>query len=185
MGERLTLESLRDALRGRAPEHVRDPVAQRAAVALVLRGGTEGVEVLFIRRAEHPKDPWSGQIAFPGGRSEPGDPDLLATAIRETREETGLDLDAAELLGELDEIRAIGRLRPVDMSIRPFVFHLEGRTETHPSGEVRSVHWLGLDALLRPEAKGTFTYLQQDETLHFPCVKQGEILIWGLTYRMF
>jgi len=56
---------------------------RRAAVALILRDGAAGIELLFIRRAEHPMDPWSGQMAFPGGRAEPGDRDLEATAVRE------------------------------------------------------------------------------------------------------
>src|SRR4051812_3842337 len=60
------------------------PAIRRAAVAAILRDAAEGPEILFIRRAEHPQDPWSGHMAFPGGREEPGDADLLETAIRET-----------------------------------------------------------------------------------------------------
>ena len=68
---------------------------RRAAVALIFRAGADGApELLFIKRAEYPADPWSGQIAFPGGREEPTDGELIQTAVRETREETGLDLAA-------------------------------------------------------------------------------------------
>ncbi|HEY8150363.1 MAG TPA: CoA pyrophosphatase, partial [Vicinamibacteria bacterium] len=113
-----TWTDVQTALAARAPAQVADPPSSRAAVALILRDGPQGIEVLFIRRAEHPKDPWSGQMAFPGGRAEPGDADLRATAIRETREEIGVDLGAAaEPLGGLDEVRAMARLRPMNLTI--------------------------------------------------------------------
>ena len=65
------------------------PEAREAAVALVLRD-RGGLEVLLIKRAEIDGDPWSGHMALPGGRRDPDDTDLLATAIRETEEETGI-----------------------------------------------------------------------------------------------
>src|SRR3989337_2808027 len=66
---------------------------RKAAVALIFRSGADGQpELLFIKRADYPGDPWSGQVAFPGGREEPGDSSLADTAVRETREEAGSDL---------------------------------------------------------------------------------------------
>ena len=73
-------------------------LARQAATALVLRPRTDdALELLFIKRAEWAGDPWSGQVAFPGGRHEPHDPDLLTTSVRETQEETGIDLAADTL----------------------------------------------------------------------------------------
>jgi 8-oxo-dGTP pyrophosphatase MutT (NUDIX family) len=161
-------------------------VASRAAVAMVLREAAAGIEILFIRRAEREQDPWSGQMGFPGGRVEPGDADLGATARRETFEEIGIDLlENAELLGGLDEIRAMARGRPVDLVITPFVFHLRGRENVRLSEEVTSVHWLSLDLLLGPDHHGRFEYRHGDETVELPCLRVGELVIWGLTYRMF
>jgi len=160
-------------------------VASRAAVALILRDGERGIELLFIRRADHPQDPWSGQMAFPGGRVEPGDADLIATAKRETDEEIGLDLgQAGELIGALDEVRAMARMRPLELSIQPFVFRLLTASELRLSGEVRSVHWLPLAALLGAELRSTMDYHEGGQSLQFPCVRLDEIVIWGLTYRM-
>ena len=176
---------VRGALAARPPARVGD-VGGRAAVALVLRDGPVGVELLFIRRAEHPEDPWSGQMAFPGGRSEPGDADALATAVRETEEEIGVDLSReAEYLGALDEVRAMARLRPVDLAIAPFVFRLRGDADLRPNHEVRSVHWIPLDELVREERRSMMDYAYQGSTLQFPCLRIDEVVIWGLTYRMF
>lgn len=159
--------------------------ASRAAVALILRDGESGIELLFIRRAEQPLDPWSGQMAFPGGRAEPGDADLVATAVRETREEIGVDLAlAAEPLGTLDEVRAMARMRPMDLSILPLVYRLAAPGATRLSGEVRSVHWLPLAALLGAELRSTMEYVHDGAPVQFPCVRVDDVVIWGLTFRM-
>jgi 8-oxo-dGTP pyrophosphatase MutT (NUDIX family) len=152
-----------------------------------LREATEGgLELLFIRRAEHERDPWSGHMGFPGGRSEPGDPHLEATAVRETREETGLDLDRdGEPLGALDEVKALARGRPVDLVIAPFVFRLRSRFDGVPSHEVVSLHWLPLERLLAPGTRSTLPYPSEETVLELPCLRIEGLVIWGLTYRMF
>jgi 8-oxo-dGTP pyrophosphatase MutT (NUDIX family) len=168
---------------------VTDPVTRRAAVAVVLRQAfpESGIDILFIRRAEHPHDPWSGQMAFPGGRWEPEDVDLRCTAMRETLEEIGLDLETtAEFLGPLDEIRGTARMKPLDLAISPFVFRLDRHdAPLSLSSEVRSVHWLPLDALLGPDHRTTMEYRHGDAALTLPCLRLEELTIWGLTYRMF
>jgi 8-oxo-dGTP pyrophosphatase MutT (NUDIX family) len=163
-----------------------EPASTRAAVAAILREGREGLELLFIRRAEHEGDPWSGHISFPGGRWEPGDDELVGTAIRETAEETGFDLrQNAELLGRLDEIRAMARGRPVDLTIAPFVFRLLRPGEPAPNHEVVSLHWLPLERLLAPETHASMEYRHEGTTLQLPCLRVEGLVIWGLTYRMF
>jgi len=182
---RVDWEHVLRALASREPARVPEAVASRAAVAVVLRDTPSGFEVLFIRRADHEGDPWSGQMGFPGGRAEPGE-DLAATAVRETREETGIDLvRVGEPVGELDEVRAMARMRPMDLSIRVFVFRLRGPVETVLSEEVRSLHWVSLDEALAPEAQSTMEYVYQGTTLEFPCLRLEGLVIWGLTYRMF
>lgn len=189
----VTWADVRRALDGRPARQVAAAVTSRAAVAVILRpaGGAldgEGVplDVLFIRRAEHPKDPWSGQMGFPGGRAEPGDAGLAATAVRETFEEIGVDLGACgEPLGALDEVRAMARMRPLDLTIQPYVFRLREPAEARPSAEVTSVHWLPLDELLAPESRGLMDYPREDTALRFPCLRLRGVVIWGLTFRMF
>jgi 8-oxo-dGTP pyrophosphatase MutT (NUDIX family) len=182
---RLTWARIEAALAARPPARVAETVAARAAVALILREGTDGLEILFIRRAEHPQDPWSGQMAFPGGRAEPGEEDLRITAVRETAEEIGVDLaHAAECLGILDEVRAMARMRPVSLTILPFVFRLREEIAPVLSDEVRSLHWIPLDDLLAAERRSVMDYVGEGATLQFPCLRVEDVVIWGLTYRM-
>ena len=182
---RLTWARIEAALLSRPPARVAEAVSARAAVALILREGPSGLELLFIRRAEHPQDPWSGQMAFPGGRAEPGEEDLKATAVRETAEEIGVDLEsAAECLGILDEVRAMARMRPVSLTILPFVFRLRGEIAPVLSDEVRSLHWIPLDELLAAERRSVMDYVQEGATMQFPCLRVEDVVIWGLTYRM-
>jgi 8-oxo-dGTP pyrophosphatase MutT (NUDIX family) len=179
-------QTIRAALVARAPVDVAEPVASRAAVAIILRDGADGLEALFIRRAEHPRDPWSGQFAFPGGRAEPQDADLAATAVRETQEEIGLDLTAtADLQGRLDEVLAMARLRPMNLSITPYVFQLRVPAALTISPEVTSLHWLSLPALVDPGAQSTTRYVHEQTTLQFPSLEVDGVVIWGLTFRMF
>ncbi len=173
------------ALRGHS--HVAaDGSGPRAAVAMLLRDGATGVELLLIRRAEHERDPWSGHVGFPGGRAEPEDPNLEATAVRETAEETGIDLARdARLLGRLDDLRAMARGRPVDLVISPFVFQLVSPVEGAPSHEVVSLHWLPLAVLLDPALRASLDVQHEGATVRLPSLQAGGLVIWGLTYRMF
>lgn len=164
-----------------------DPAALPAAVALILVEGAErgggGLEALFIRRAERAGDPWSGQIALPGGRRDPGDADLLATAIRETREETGIDLTAAEPLGELDDLHPrTATLPPV--SVRPFVFALKRRPAIAPSSEVQAAFWVPLARMADPTVRREITLFIRGAERTFPAYVLGDDVIWGMTERI-
>ena len=178
-------DELRLALASRSPARVKDVVSARAAVAVVLREEPSGFEILFIRRAEAAGDPWSGQMGFPGGRAAPEE-ELGRTAIRETQEETGIDLGAhGELLGSLDEVRAMARMQALDLAITPFVFRLEGPAVFVPNPEVASLHWLPFDELRGPRYESTTEYVHLGATVRFPCLRFEGLVIWGLTYRMF
>jgi 8-oxo-dGTP pyrophosphatase MutT (NUDIX family) len=164
-----------------------DAPGRRAAVAAVLRGtpGEAEAEILLIRRAEHPRDPWSGHMAFPGGRRDEGDPSLLATAIRETREEVGLDLEAqGELLTRLPDVPAIARGLRVGLTITPFVFALRGEALLGLNDEVAEALWAPLGALGRGEGAGIVPYQREGLTLELPCLHVEGRMVWGLTYQM-
>jgi len=174
------------ALAGHSPRQVAGG-GTRAAVALVFREASPGpgLELLFIRRAEYEGDPWSGHIGFPGGRGEPADASPEATAVRETREETGLDLARdGERLGALDDMQAMARGRPVDLVIAPRVFRLRSRLDGAPSHEVESLHWLSFERLRADATRSTLQYPHEGAVLELPCLRIEGLVIWGLTYRM-
>ena len=156
----------------------------QAAVSLVLRG-RDDLELLLIRRARSERDPWSGHMALPGGRRDPDDDSLLETAIRETEEETGVELTGDALhLGRLVEV-APRSVRLPRLSIHPFVFGVHRSTEARvASVEVAAVHWVPLEELRRPGAAGSVEIGVRGETREFPCFRvEGEV-VWGLTFRI-
>ena len=179
----ITLAGARRALRDHRPQTVDAPDAGPAAVALVLVDTAHGLEILLIRRAERAGDPWSGQIAFPGGRHALGDADLLATAIRETREETGVDLLGAELLGALDDLHPRTPTLP-PVLVRPFVFALASRPALLPSDEVQRAFWLSLARLSEPGVAREITLTLRGAERTFPAYLVDNEVIWGMTERI-
>lgn len=165
----------------------REGLSREAAVATVVRERDGHAEVLLIRRAENPRDPWSGHMAFPGGRHEAHDADLLATALRETREEVGLDLRAnARLLGPLDELEAVARGRRTGLVIRPYLFVLEEDVPIAPrsTAEVAEVLFHPLTPLVRGDADTQIHYAKDGFDLRLPAFDVAGRTVWGLTHEM-
>jgi 8-oxo-dGTP pyrophosphatase MutT (NUDIX family) len=179
----ITLATVRRALRNHRPQPVEAPDARPAAVALVLLESPNGLEILLIRRAERADDPWSGQIALPGGRHEAGDSDLEATAVRETREETGVDLSDAERLGVLDDLHPRTPTLP-PVVVRPFVFALAQRAALVPSDEVQRAFWLPLARLAEPGVRREVTLTLPGGVRTFPAYLVHDEMIWGMTERI-
>ena len=165
-----------------------EPIERRAAVALVLRPPVDergGPDLLLMRRAEHPQDPWSGQVSLPGGRHEPEDASLVETAMRETLEEVGVDLaSTARLLGALEPMRARARGRVIPMQVAPFVFGLESPVAPVAGAEASEVFWLPLEPVLRGDLDRPFDYLHGGERRELPSwVYEGRV-VWGMTHRI-
>lgn len=159
-----------------------------AAVATVIRyPAPEHPEVLLIRRAEHPDDPWSGHMAFPGGRRDPGDPSLHDTAIRETAEEVGVDLSRqGEALGRLHDVEAIAKAKRVGLVIAPYVFLLRGEVDLAVDRtEVAEALWAPLRPMVEGQLDAPFPYRYQGRDLDLPSYRlDAQRVVWGLTHRM-
>jgi 8-oxo-dGTP pyrophosphatase MutT (NUDIX family) len=157
--------------------------ARRAAVAILLRGNEP--EVLLMRRIEREGDRWSGQIGLPGGHKDENDADLVATAMRETREEVGLDLAReAELAGVLPAVQAKARGFLLPMWITPVVFVARGEPEPVPGPEAIEAFWFPLARARRGEFASTHTYLRGEEQRVLPAWRFEERVVWGLTYEI-
>jgi 8-oxo-dGTP pyrophosphatase MutT (NUDIX family) len=160
----------------------------RAAVALILREIAPAMqpEILLIRRAERAGDPWSGHMAFPGGREEPHDESLFATAVRETREEVALDLTrSGRMLGQLAPLPAVARGRETGMQIVPFVFELtDASSLAFNPAEVAEAIWVPLEPLMRGALRTTVPYELAGQQLALPAHDYQGRIVWGLTYRM-
>lgn len=182
------LDEIRSKLMALGGDHGASTDGPRAAVAAILRElpGGEGADLFFIRRAEHPADPWSGHIAFPGGRRDPEDASLVATAIRETREEVGIDLSIDDLLGRLPDISASPRGKRGSLVVTPFVFALRSDVLVVPNVEVATTLWIPLSTLVREQGKSTFELDFEGVRYDLPCIHltPGSHRLWGMTYRM-
>jgi 8-oxo-dGTP pyrophosphatase MutT (NUDIX family) len=162
-----------------------DGIARYAAIALVLRPSDIGEpELLMIKRAELEGDPWSGHIACPGGRMDPGDRDLEHTAIRETWEETGVDLARdGQILGTLDDISPRTPTLPT-IIIRPFVAAVKPEITIVESPEVAEVFWVPLSAIRETAAWGTgLVHIRGAGEREVDVFRHGEYTVWGLTHR--
>jgi 8-oxo-dGTP pyrophosphatase MutT (NUDIX family) len=175
-----SLDEIRRALAAHTAETIEGEAASRAAVAMVLREGADGAEVLFIERASHPRDPWSGHMAFPGGRVEPVDAHARDAAERETLEEVGLQLAEAERLGQLDDKPGNPASR-LDLVISVYVYRAVTSAPLITNHEVRSAFWFPISALTDPTRRVTHA----SRGLPFPGILVGESgrhVVWGLTY---
>jgi 8-oxo-dGTP pyrophosphatase MutT (NUDIX family) len=139
--------------------------------------------ILLIRRAERAGDPWSGHVGLPGGRRDPSDADLLATAIRETAEEVGCHLTPADLLGTLDDVWPQTPL-PRVVIVRPAIFALPSRPQLTLSAEVAEAFWVPLETLRAPDVYREALVQLRGEMRRFPAYHLKDALVWGLTERV-
>lgn len=155
-----------------------------AAVALILTP-TPPARFLLVQRASHDADPWSGHMALPGGRRDEDDPSLLSTAIRETREEVGIDLEeSGQLLGCLSSVTPRSPSLP-PLTILPFVFQLRQAVSPRPaSREIAQVLWAPIRVLSHPDSQAIHHHPVGGARVAFPAFQVQGRTVWGLTHRI-
>jgi 8-oxo-dGTP pyrophosphatase MutT (NUDIX family) len=177
---------LTERIASHKPVEAEAPGARRAAVSLILRLAEEtgAPELFFIQRASYERDPWSGQVAFPGGREEPGDDSPVQTAIRETWEETGIDIGRdGEVIGQLDDLRP-QTVRLPAIVVRPFVALLGDYSSPVLSHEVSAGFWVPL-ATLRDDTVWRDTVVTA-HGIEFTrrAFHHEDFVVWGMTERI-
>lgn len=178
-------------IRRKLVQHQPEPplieATSRAAVAMILKPQEHDLHMLFIHRAHHPQDPWSGHMAFPGGRQDPEDLDLSFTIYRETKEEVGIDLNLhSEFLGRMTELQAMARGRPISMTVAPFIYFAAPHVTPEPDPvEVQDTIWVPLSFMQRQGVERIVSRPTPDgSTMQVPALEYAGKTIWGLTYRM-
>lgn len=181
----LSVQRFEHRLSEHLPENIEGPGLRRSAVAILLRYERPAPDILLMKRAEREGDRWSGQISLPGGRESDRDRDLRATAMRETHEEVGIDLEAtARPIGRLDTIqaRAHGGLQP--LTITPYVFVQTRVTELILNHEAQEAFWLPVDRVVGGELSDKYPYKINGLPAQLPCWRYQGHVIWGLTHRI-
>jgi 8-oxo-dGTP pyrophosphatase MutT (NUDIX family) len=184
------VEPLVFAMRARsspvAPDH--EDGLRRAAVGLLVRLDTSRAQpvpqLLLIKRATFEGDPWSGHVALPGGRREPGDPSLERTLTRETWEETAIDLERdGRVLGALDDLQPRTPVLP-PIVITPYVALVRANVEIIASPEVAEWFWVDVAALQDPEISREVVLELETGPRTVMSFQHGVHTIWGLTERI-
>ncbi|MDY0212251.1 MAG: CoA pyrophosphatase [Desulfuromonadaceae bacterium] len=182
-----TVNNVRQVLGQRTPLMIKSASQHRdAAVALILRdsltSGSLSPELLLIQRAQHPQDPWSGNLSFPGGKIDPEDRSVYAAAVRETREEVNLCLHREHCLGQLDDIYAVS----VKVRVSAFVFNVPAHFDyVQGNYEVQRHFWVPMAHFLSGDYHAMRTIDWQANKAEVPSflIHPEAPPLWGLTYR--
>ena len=160
-------------------------VTRRAAVAIVLHEHDGDVCLLMIRRATRAGDPWSGHMAFPGGRRDPEDSSDLACAVRETEEEIALDLsDLGTRICTLADVNTGWRADRPEMLVTPFVFTVPSLPALRPNHEVDGVVSVPFAYLLDRSNRVPLKWEWRGTQVESDSYLYKENRIWGLSLMM-
>jgi 8-oxo-dGTP diphosphatase len=177
---RIMLEILERSLAGQQEPFPSDSKKTRGAVAVLLKEETGDLCLLMIRRHESSRDPWSGQMAFPGGHADSQDRTLFDTVARETLEEVGIDIRKQTFLGCLRNVEP----KNAPMIVAPFIFLVEGDVRPRTSSEAKEIIWIPMSFLLdRNNVSSTIVPIDGKE-IRMGCYEYSSHIIWGMSFRI-
>ena len=170
----LILPQLRDRLCNYRPS----PARVDAAVLIPVTD-TAAPELILTKRASHMSS-HAGEVAFPGGKRESSDMSVIATALRESREEIGLAEDRVDVIGEMDTFTS-----RVGLSVQPIVGMVPGDVPliANPS-EIESIFRVPVDFFLNEKPSYTHKFRFMGREIIVPSFNYGDYVIWGLTAFM-
>jgi 8-oxo-dGTP pyrophosphatase MutT (NUDIX family) len=155
---------------------VSDEQGTSAAVALLLKPKRNDFDLLLVKRVKNPSDPWSGQMALPGGKREPKDTSLKDTVMRETLEETGIALDHCRFLGALNAVRS--EPKP-SFKILPFVVLLADEPKLKLNkAELEMFIWVPYEEIVQSKGIVEFSFGK------VPAYILADAIVWGVTYKI-
>ncbi len=155
---------------------------EAAVLVPVYRTAENRLRVVLVRRTEGGVH--GGQLAFPGGKRDPDDTSLLATALREAHEETGLSSDRVDVLAELP----IARTLTTNFRVAPFLCRIRPPLRwIRAESEIAEVMEADVENLSRPEARGVSIgrFPGRPGPEEVPFLRVGSHRLWGLSYRIF
>jgi len=177
---RVMLETLRRTLAEQPEPFPSDSKKARGAVGVLIKEEADDLWLLMIKRRENPRDPWSGQMAFPGGHADPQDRTLFDTVAREALEEVGIDIRKQEFLGCLSNLQP----KNAPMVVSPFVFVVQEKVAPATSREAEEVLWIPMSFLLNPKNVSSIRVQMGREQVSMGCYRYSDRIIWGLSFRI-
>ncbi len=161
----------------------RDALAGKSNAAAVLvpifeRAGE--LHVVYIRRSDHVES-HRGQVAFPGGRVDPGDVTLLDAALREAREEVAIEPATVDVLGAFPTLSTMA----TNIIVAPFAGVIPGDSRlARDPNEVAEIFDVPMAALADPRYRGETEWQRDGRAAKSPAILYGGQTIWGLTLRI-
>jgi 8-oxo-dGTP pyrophosphatase MutT (NUDIX family) len=181
------IDQISDALQKKPGNRFTEPdLAQlpKAAVCMILKLDltNDQIAVLLAQRRISESDPWSGNVAFPGGKYEESDGEIMNTAKREVMEECGIDVGKCELLGTLDDTmpgnKSIAVTPFVVLAPKSIIVRINER-------EITGYVWIPIDFFIDKKNSSPMQVRRTGTTHEVASYKyQESYLVWGMTLRI-
>ena len=181
-----TIKKLETLLTQRSSNQItREGDYVHAAIMMILKQRDPGYSLLFIKRPDNERDPFSGHMAFPGGRMELDDNSKLDTAVRETLEEVGININrSARVLGALDDVNP-NNPRARNYVVTPYLSILEEEVDITPdANEVEKTIWVPMHHLVDDKNTQVRIRVRDGREVKDYAYNYDQYLIWGMTGRV-